>query len=124
MACHRISFEAVHANLSVRVMHNSNCMIALDLLSALTGSNRKRASQTLARIASKAETAALLTLRGRRGPSGGKRRGPRKLISFSNAIQLLLLLPKRTAGLEVRRAVAGILSDHFERPVDDPAPLT
>ena len=121
MACHRISFEAVHANLSVRVMHNSNCMIALDLLSALTGSNRKRASQTLARIASKAETAALLTLR---GPSGGKRRGPRKLISFSNAIQLLLLLPKRTAGLEVRRAVAGILSDHFERPVDDPAPLT
>ena len=123
MACHHISFEAVHANLSVRVMHDSNCMIALDLLSALTGSNRKRASQTLARIASKSETAALLTLR---HPSG-KRRGPRKLISFANAIQLLLLRPKRTVGLEIRRTVAGILLDHFERPVHsspDPGQLT
>ena len=113
MACHRISFEAVHANLSVRVMHNSNCMIALDLLSVLTGNDRKKASQTLARIASKPESTTLLTLR---SPSGGKKI-PRKLISFSNAIQLLLILPKRTADLQTRRSVAGILTDHFEAPV-------
>jgi hypothetical protein len=108
----RISFEAVHEKLSVRVMLDSNCMVALDLLSVIAGNDRKRASQTLARIASKPETAALLTLR-HPTPSSGKR-SPRKLISFSNAIQLLLVLPKRTADLVTRRTVAGILADYFE----------
>jgi hypothetical protein len=108
-----ISFESIHPNLSVRVMEDSNCMVALDLLSVLTGNDRKKASQTLARITSKPESAALLTLR---SPSNGKKT-PRKLISFSNAIQLLLILPKRTVDLQTRRSAAGILADHFEAPV-------
>jgi hypothetical protein len=114
-AYRHISFDAIHDKLSVRVMEDSNCMIALDLLSVLTGNDRKKASQTLARIASKPDTASLLTLR-HASPSSGKKT-PRKLISFSNAIQLLLALPKRTVDLQTRRSVAGILADHFEAPV-------
>lgn len=96
-------------------MQDSNCMLALDLLSVLTGSDRKRASQTLTRVASKPETASLLTLR-HSANSGMKK--PRKLISFSNAIQLLLVLPKRTVSLHIRKSVAGVLSDFFEASVD------
>ena len=97
-------------------MGDSNCMMVLDLLSVLTGNDRKKASQTLARVSSKPETLSLLTLRHPLASQGKKT--PRKLISFSNAIQLLLLLPKRTVELQTRRTVACILADFFEAPVD------
>ena len=114
-AYRQISFESIIPGLFVRVTEDSNCMLALDLLSVLTGSDRKRASQTLTRIASKPETSSLLTLR-HSANSGMKK--PRKLISFSNAIQLLLILPKRTVSLHIRKSVAGVLSDFFEASVD------
>lgn len=95
-------------------MEDSNYMMVLDLLSVLAGNDRKKASQTLARVSSKPETADLLTLR--HSPCGGKKT-PRKLISFANAIQLLLVLPKRTVNLQTRRSVAGILADYFETPL-------
>jgi hypothetical protein len=107
----QISFESMHPGLSVRVMEDSNYMLVLDLLSVLAGNDRKKASQTLARVSSKPETADLLTLR--HSPCSGKKT-PRKLISFANAIQLLLVLPKRTVDLQTRRSVAGILADYFE----------
>lgn len=111
MAAYRnISFEKLHPNLMVRVIEDGNYMIALDLLSALTGNDRKRASQTLARIASKPETSDLLTLR----HSADGKKTPRKLISFPHAIQLLLTLPKRTVDLKTRRTVAEILVEFFE----------
>jgi hypothetical protein len=110
MAAYRqISFESMHPGLSVRVMGDSNYMLVLDLLSVLAGNDRKKASQTLARVSSKPETADLLT----HSPCSGKKT-PRKLISFANAIQLLLVLPKRTVSLPTRRSVAGILADFFE----------
>jgi hypothetical protein len=116
MAYRQISFESMHPGLSVRVMEDSNCMMVLDLLSVLTGNDRKKASQTLARVSSKPETLALLTLR---HPLATQvKKTPRKLISFANAIQLLLILPKRTVDLPTRRAVAGILADYFEAPAD------
>jgi hypothetical protein len=92
-------------------MEDSNYMLVLDLLSTLTENDRKKASQTLARISSKPETLSLLTLR--HTPCSGKKT-PRKLISFSNALQLLLVLPKRTVNIQTRRSVAGILADYFE----------
>ena len=110
-AYRQISFDSMHPGLSVRVMEDSNYMMVLDLLSVLTGNDRKKASQTLARVSSKPDTADLLTLR--HSPCSGKKT-PRKLISFSNAIQLLLVLPKRTVNLQTRRSVAGILADYFE----------
>ena len=106
----------MHPGLTVRVMEDSNCMMVLDLLSVLTGNDRKKASQTLARVSSKPETLALLTLRHPVANQGKKT--PRKLISFSNAIQLLLILPKRTVDLQTRRTVACILADYFEASVD------
>ena len=106
----------MHPGLTVRVMEDSNCMMVLDLLSVLTGNDRKKASQTLARVSSKPETLALLTLRHPVANQGKKT--PRKLISFSNAIQLLLILPKRTVDLQTRRTVACILADYFEAQVD------
>jgi hypothetical protein len=113
MAAYRqISFESMHPGLSVRVMGDSNYMLVLDLLSVLAGNDRKKASQTLARVSSKPETADLLT----HSPCSGKKT-PRKLISFANAIQLLLVLPKRTVSLPTRRSVAGILADFFESPL-------
>jgi hypothetical protein len=67
-------------------------------------------------VSSKPETLALLTLR---HPLATQvKKTPRKLISFANAIQLLLILPKRTVDLPTRRTVAGILADYFEAPVD------
>lgn len=105
----------MHAGLSVRVMEDSNYMMVLDLLSVLTGNDRKKASQTLARISARTETADLLTLR--HSPPCSNKKTPRKLISFPNAIQLLLVLPKRTVDLQTRRAVAGILADYFEAPL-------
>ena len=116
----QISFDSMHPGLSVRVMEDSNCMMVLDLLSVLTGNDRKKASQTLARVSSKPETSSLLTLR-HPPPTLGKK-SPRKLISFSNAIQLLLVLPKRTVDLQTRRSVAGILADYFEAVLDHPKP--
>ena len=105
------SFDAIDPNLSVRVT-DDNLMVALDLFSVLTRRDRKKASQTLARISSKPETAALLTLK----PSAHMKH-PRKLISFANAIQLLLVVPKRTASLETRRAIANVLVGFFETDV-------
>lgn len=116
-----ISFDIMHPGLSVRVMGDSNYMLVLDFLSVLTGNDRKKASQTLARVSSKPDTHSLLTLR--RHPqqqhattttTATMNKNPRKLISFSNAIQLLLVLPKRTVDLQTRRSVAGILADFFE----------
>jgi hypothetical protein len=106
----------MHPGLTVRVMEDSNCMMVLDLLSVLTDNDRKKASQTLARVSSKPETLALLTLR--HPLVTQMKKNPRKLISFANAIQLLLILPKRTVDLQTRRTVAGILADYFEAPVD------
>ena len=117
----QISFDSIHPGLSVRVMEDSNCMMVLDLLSVLTGNDRKKASQTLARVSSKPETSSLLTLR-HPPPNLGKK-SPRKLISFSNAIQLLLVLPKRTVDLQTRRSVAGILADYFEAVPEHPKPI-
>ena len=113
-----ISFDILHPGLSVRVMGDSNYMLVLDFLSVLTGNDRKKASQTLARVSSKPETHSLLTLRRRQNSSSSaannNNKTPKKLISFSNAIQLLLVLPKRTVDLQTRRSVAGILADFFE----------
>lgn len=112
----QISFDSMHPGLSVRVLEDSNFMLVLDLLSVLTGNDRKKASQTLARVSSKPETSGLLTLRHLQ-PIHTKK-NPKKLISFSNAIQLLLVLPKRTVDLQTRRDVAGILADYFEATQD------
>ena len=121
-----ISFESMHPGLSVRALGDSNCMMVLDLLSVLAGGDRKKASQTLARVSSRQETAELLTLRHHHNHNhhctgaksnnnkNNKKKNPRKLISFANAIQLLLMLPKRTVDLQTRRTVAGILADYFE----------
>jgi hypothetical protein len=103
-----ISFESIGPSLSVRVT-DENLMVALDLLSVITRRDRKKASQTLARIGSKPETAQFLTLK-----QSPHKKNPRKLISFTNAIQLLLSVPKRTASLEIRKAIAKILADFFE----------
>ena len=94
----------------VRVIDDCNHMVALDLISVLTNNDRKKASQTLARVSMRDDTSSLITLRRSQG-----KKNPRKLISFSNAIQLLLILPKRTASLQTRRIVAGILADFFEK---------
>jgi hypothetical protein len=117
-----ISFEKLHPDLSVRVLDDSNLMVALDLFSVLAGNDRKRASQILARVASKSENTNLLTLR----QSADGKKAPRKLISFSNAIDLLLTLPKRTATLHTRRVVADILANFFEATADSrraPSPI-
>ena len=94
----------------VRITDECNHMVALDLISVLTNNDRKKASQTLARVSMRDDTASLITLRRMHG-----KKNPRKLISFSNAIQLLLILPKRTVTLQMRRNVAGILADYFEK---------
>ena len=103
-----IPFDAIEAGLAVRTTDDGT-MLALDFLSTLTANDRKRASQTLARIATRPETAELLTLQ--RAANG--RKHARKTISFSNAIQLLMVLPKRTASMQTRRRVAGILADYL-----------
>jgi hypothetical protein len=101
-----ISFDKVAEGLTVRTT-DDGYMLALDFISTLTGNDRKKASQTLARVVVKPETADLFTLR----PMGGKR-AQRKLISIPNALQLLLLLPKRTVDLQTRRTVAVVLAEH------------
>lgn len=103
-----ISFEALTPGLLVRSTDDGH-LLALDFLSTLTNGDRKKASQTLARVASRPEMSALLTLR-----KVACKPKPRKLLSFSNAMQLLLILPKRTVCMDIRRAVAGVLTDHFE----------
>lgn len=80
---------------------------ALDFVALLTRNDRKRASQALARLMARPETQQFFALR----DSGNKH--PRKLIGYSEAIQLLLVLPKRTASVETRRAVAKQLADMF-----------
>ena len=103
-----ISFESVTPGLLVRTTDDGH-LLALDFISTLTNGDRKKASQTLARVASRPEMSSLLTLR--RVICKPK---PRKLLSFSNAVQLLLILPKRTVCMTVRRSVAGVLTDYFE----------
>ena len=103
-----ISFEAIVQGLTVRITDDGH-MLALDFLSTLTNGDRKKASQTLARINSRSDISGLLTLRW----IDGKHKS-RKLVSFSNAVQLLLVLPKRTVLMETRRAVAGVLTDFYE----------
>ena len=103
-----VSFEGITPGLTVRITDDGH-MLALDFLSTLTGGDRKKASQTLARINSRTDIADLLTLR----RVDGKHKS-RKLVSFSNAVQLLLVLPKRTVLMETRRAVAGVLTDFYE----------
>ena len=115
-ACRNISFESITPGLLVRTTDDGH-MLALDFLSTLTHGDRKKASQTLARVALRPDTHDLLTLR--RFASKHK---PHKLFSFSNAIQLLLVLPNRSVCIKTRRSVAGILADHFEyREEDKPA---
>jgi hypothetical protein len=124
----QISFDMIHPGLFVRVMKDSNYMLVLDFLSVLTGNDRKKASQTLARVSSKQETLSLLTLRRNHNNSNSNAAttttSTRKLISFSNAIQLLLVLPKRTVDLETRKSVAGILADFFEASPSTPPTTT
>jgi hypothetical protein len=103
-----ISFEAVTPGLLVRTTDDGH-LLALDFISTLTNGDRKKASQTLARVASHPDMSSLLCLR--RVICKPK---PRKLLSFSNAVQLLLVLPKRTVSMDIRRAVAGVLTDYFE----------
>jgi hypothetical protein len=98
----RISFDALVPGMAVRSTDDGH-MLALDFISTLTGNDRKKASQTLARVVVKPDTAGLFTLR-------QGRRTPRKLISLANAFQLLLILPKRTVSMDVRRAVAVVLA--------------
>ena len=103
-----ISFETIEPGLAVRITDDGH-LLALDFLSSFANGDRKKASQTLARITSRPDYASLLTLR----RIDGKQKS-RKLLSFSNAVQLLLILPKRTVCMETRRAIAGILTDFFE----------
>ena len=103
-----ISFESIVSGLTVRITEDGH-MLALDFLSALANGDRKKASQTLARVNSRDDISELLTLR----RVDGKQKS-RKLVSFSNAIQLLLVLPKRTVSMETRSAVAGVLTDFYE----------
>ena len=103
-----IPFEAVAPGLVVRVTEDGH-LLALDFLSTLAGGDRKKASQMLARIASRDDFSNLLTLR-----RVDIKQKTRKLVSFSNAVQLLLSLPKRTVCIETRRAVAGVLTDFYE----------
>ena len=103
-----ISFEAVTPGLLVRTTDDGH-LLALDFITSLTNGDRKKASQTLARVASRPDTSSLLTFR--RVMCKPK---PRKLLSFSNAVQLLLVLPKRTVCMDIRKAVAGVLTDYFE----------
>ena len=101
-----LSFDKVAAGALVRVTGDGH-LLAHDFISVLTGNDRKKASQTLARVATRPETMGLFTLR----QADGKR-AQRKLISIPNALQLLLMLSKRTVGLETRRAVAVVLAEH------------
>ena len=103
-----ISFETIEPGLAVRITDDGH-LLALDFLSSFANGDRKKASQTLARITSRPDYASLLTLR----RVDGKQKS-RKLLSFSNAVQLLLILPKRTVCMETRRAIAGVLTDFFE----------
>jgi hypothetical protein len=103
-----IPFDAVEQGLTVRVTEDGH-LLALDFLSTLAGGDRKKASQMLARITSRGDFSNLLTLRHVEG-----KQKTRKLVSFSNAIQLLLTLPKRTVCIETRREVAGVLTDYYE----------
>ena len=103
-----ISFDAIVPDLTVRITDDGH-LLALDFLSVLANGDRKKASQTLARINSRTDLSELLTLR----RVDGKQKS-RKLVSFSNAVQLLLVLPKRTVKMETRRAIAGVLTDFFE----------
>ena len=101
-----IAFDKVAQGMTVRTTEDGY-MLALDFVSTLTGNDRKKASQTLARVVVKPDTAGLFTLR----CTGGKRT-QRKLISIPNALQLLFMLPKRTVDLQTRRDVAVILAEH------------
>ena len=101
-----IQFDDISGGVSVRVT-DDGFMHALDFISTITSGNRKKASQTLARIVNKADTAAFFTLR-----CSNNKRNPRKLISLSNACQLLMVLPKRTVCMDTRRAVTAVLVDH------------
>jgi hypothetical protein len=104
-----IPFDAIAAGLAVRMAEDGATMLALDFVSTLTSGDRKKASQTLARIAARPETAELLTLQ----RAFGGRKHARKTISFANAIQLLMVLPKRTASMQTRRRVAAVLADYL-----------
>ena len=112
-----ISFDKVAPGMLVRIT-DDGYMLALDFISTLTGNDRKKASQTLARVVVKSDTADLFTLR-----QMGEKRVQRKLISIPNALQLLLMLPRRTVDLQTRRAVAIILAEykmaHVAPCVDD-----
>ena len=57
-----ISFDKVASGMLVRITEDGY-MLALDFISTLTGNDRKKASQTLARVVIKPETAGLFTLR-------------------------------------------------------------
>lgn len=107
---HTISFESISPKSTAVRVTEDGLMFALDLFTIITGRDRKKASQTLARIGSKSETSSLLTLK-----KAANKKNPRKLISFGDAIHLLLILPKRTATLATRRAIAQVLVAYFER---------
>jgi hypothetical protein len=101
-----ISFERVAPGTLVRITEDGY-MLALDFISTLTRNDRKKASQTLARVVIKSESAELFTLR-----QMGDKRVQLKLISIPNALQLLLMMPRRTVDLQTRRAVAMVLSEY------------
>lgn len=111
-----IPFESVNSKFAPVRVTEDGLMFALDLFTIITGRDRKKASQTLARIGSKSETASLLTLR-----QSANKKNPRKLISFKDAIHLLLILPRRTVSLPNRCAIADVLASFFEKR-DAPSP--
>ena len=104
-----ISFDVISPGLAVKVNENGH-MAALDFFSTITGGNRKKASQILARIGARQATAELLSTQ---LVSDG-RRHPKKTIGFGNALQMLMILPKRTVSIETRRRVASQLASFYE----------
>jgi hypothetical protein len=95
------SFSTPH--LKIRLTEDGK-LLALDFLSTITSGDRKKASQILARVRSKFPD--LLEM-------SSNEKKLRKIITFANAMKLLLLLPKRTAPLLVRCDVAEVLAEYF-----------
>ena len=110
MSTKAIPFESFATpNLKIRLTEDGK-LVALDFLSTITAGDRKKASQILARVRSKFPE--LLDVHCRE-------KKLRKIISFANAMKLLLMLPKRTAPLPVRCEVAVVLSEYFSVRKDD-----
>lgn len=101
-----INCDRIVPGLTVRVVNGN--MVALDFMAAITVGNRKKASQLLARV--NARNKDLLTY----DQTKPGRKHARKLISIADALQLLLILPRRTAAIELRKRIVAMLADFRE----------